>query len=599
MNLLEFSDDGSHKLNNLISGLSSEFKLERIGGPRMIYQIGDQKGAVYSFGQGTHGLGVSWGDQGVTSIYVWSELNVMKSPDYVMDIPFSVNFDSILPTVIKWIRSPTSGNIEVVTREPALQEGVSTKIRQYINLIENSIIDEAKRTTAVDFMAMAKQKYGSKAAKLSMPEMIAVAQENDVQIPTEIRMGREYKVDSHHWNLFGGDVDAAEKEIGQALGSQVEKPDDTLDPLQQRLVQLAKVQGMTKMAAQGKVYLMCKKANGKFFRMPGIEEMTAQLERMMSRSIDLYGGPDEKSMQAQYSDLDSLIDVVTTEGNAAKALLVTGPPATGKTYNVMNKIKSLGLSEGKDYIVKKGRITALSMYRTLIEQIDGMVIFDDCDSVVEDKNGVNMLKGALDTDDVREISYDVRGTLNSAAMSPDQRDELVNAISRILRGKPTKDDFEIGRRYLKKKSSKKDEDDFDDDFEDDFDLNDDDADVNQSELHDLQVFFTKHLPNKIDFRGRIIFISNMLAADWDTAILSRCLTINLEFTPKQMFDFIEDIKDKMPAPNITSEQKSEVIQYLRELWELGKIRRDINLRLVKIAFDYRSVDNWKNLINML
>ena len=270
----------------------------------------------------------------------------------------------------------------------------------------------------------------------------------------------------------------------------------------------------------------------------------------------------------------------------------------------MQTVKQLGLVEGRDYVVKKGRITALSMYRTLIEQIDGMVIFDDCDSVVEDKNGINMLKGALDTDPVRELSYDVRGTLNTAVMSPELRDSTVDSSSRILRGKPTGNDLQRFEHFLKKKKKGGEDMEDDDDLsqydtEDFGDDDDDEGDFDHDKLHELQQYFTRHLPNKIDFRGRIIFISNMPESDWDSAILTRAFTINMDFSSQEMLDYIDKIKGHIKTPGLSDEEKQEVVDYVRELYTTGKLKRQINFRLIQQCFDLRLVDSWRRLIGML
>jgi hypothetical protein len=56
-----------------------------------------------------------------------------------------------------------------------------------------------------------------------------------------------------------------------------------------------------------------------------------------------------------------------------------------------------------------------------------------------------------------------------------------------------------------------------------------------------------NLPNKIDFKGRIIFISNMREDEWDSAILTRCFHQNMEFSDAEMLDYIETIKQHIHA----------------------------------------------------
>jgi hypothetical protein len=455
-----------------------------------------------------------------------------------------------------------------------------------------------------------------------LTDLMKVAQQNQVQIPMTIRGNPALKVDAHHWDLSGGKGPTRaddERELANHLGGPIGEPDET-DPDFQDNLNLAKVTAINKAAASKKIYLYGKGAKGKFFRIPGVEEICMQLERMLSRQLADQGGSDRLTMEEQYDMLKDKVTLVAGNQSAfIKSLLITGAPSSGKTFSVMQTItKELGLANGKDYVVKKGSITPNAMYRTFIERIDGLIIFDDCDSVVEDKNGINMLKGALDTDPVREISNDNRTTMNTATMDPEERKEVVDAISRIFRNRATQADLIRFDHLIKKKKKPVNSeplDDFsDDEFgdDDDFDLNIDDEEGNDSEgkdgdeygvdpekLHELQQYFTAHLPNLIDFRGRIIFISNMDESDWDGAILSRAFTVNMQFTSGEMLDYIDKIKDHLKTPNVTDEQKQEVMDYLRELYTTGKLKRQVNFRLVQQAFDLRLATNWKKMIAML
>jgi hypothetical protein len=108
-----------------------------------------------------------------------------------------------------------------------------------------------------------------------------------------------------------------------------------------------------------------------------------------------------------------------------------------------------------------------------------------------------------------------------------------------------------------------------------------------------------HLPNKIDFKGRIIFISNMAEEDWDTAIISRAFYMNMDFRSDEMIDYIDKIKQHIKTPSLSEEEKQEVMDYIRDLYVTGKLKRDVNFRLVQQAFDLRLTSNWKKMIAML
>jgi hypothetical protein len=560
MHIFELHGDTTRVLPNVVNSLQKKLgKLERVGGSRRVYMLdGGYKGVIYLLAGTTKAVAFVWPASAsglfVSAIFVWNSFDVNLSPDYALDLPQEGSLDGMIDSIAEWVMHPTVGAI-----------GINTSLHEM-----------ASRTTAQDFIKMAQMKFGDESAKLTMPQMIALARDNDVQIPGDIRSNSSYKVDAHHWNLLGRDASPAtvNKELGTALGGEVEEPEE-VDPNYQDALTLAKAKTVANMAASGKVYLMGRKAKGAFFRIPGLEEYSLQLERMLFRQLQDANNGGRDNMEEQYEMLHDKVKLVAGgKSNFIKSMLITGAPSSGKTYCVMKTIRELGLSEGKDYIVKKGRITTPALYRTLIEQIDGMVIFDDCDSVVDDKNAINMLKGALDTDPIREISYDVRGTLNTAVMDPETREEYVEKISRILRGKVQEGDLETFRHLVvkPKKKGQDSDDDFDvEDYpeyeEDDEDFIDGDADeegvqkyrVNYSLLAQTQQYLSQHMPNKIDFKGRIIFISNMAEDEWDSAIITRAFSINMDFSDVEMLDYIDKIKAHIKTTGLSEEEKQEVM----------------------------------------
>lgn len=121
--------------------------------------------------------------------------------------------------------------------------------------------------------------------------------------------------------------------------------------------------------------------------------------------------------------LAQLVKMVV-KGQAVSAI-ISGGGGLGKTYTVMGQVKAAGLqeiggvfidsddedtmedvaySEG-DYKVIKGFSTAKGLYNTLYYNRTKLVIFDDCDSVLQNDVAVNILKGALDSYDKRVITW--------------------------------------------------------------------------------------------------------------------------------------------------------------------------------------------------
>lgn len=84
--------------------------------------------------------------------------------------------------------------------------------------------------------------------------------------------------------------------------------------------------------------------------------------------------------------------------------VITGEGGLGKTHSVIECVKSNNLEEN-DYVFFKGYSTARGLYNTLYDNNGKLIIFDDCDSVLEDKVALNILKSALDSYDKRTISW--------------------------------------------------------------------------------------------------------------------------------------------------------------------------------------------------
>lgn len=86
------------------------------------------------------------------------------------------------------------------------------------------------------------------------------------------------------------------------------------------------------------------------------------------------------------------------------SLIVTGEGGLGKTHTVTQSIEAGGLDKS-EYVFFKGYSTARGLYNTLFDNNGRLIVFDDCDSVLEDKVAVNILKSALDSYERRTISW--------------------------------------------------------------------------------------------------------------------------------------------------------------------------------------------------
>lgn len=225
-------------------------------------------------------------------------------------------------------------------------------------------------------------------------------------------------------------------------------------------------------------------------------------------------------------------DMVTMLARGDQAsVVVTGPGGLGKSFTVTKALADIGMTDvslvddfavgstlntKKSFRVIKGYSTPKGLYRTLYENREGVIVFDDCDSVLKDPTSLNLLKGALDSYSRRIISW-----------RADMRDE--------------------------------------------------------------------ELPTSFEFKGRVVFISNLSSTQIDQAIITRSMAVDLTMTSDQKVERMRHLLDsgefmpefdkvhKVDAMNLIDSLKDKVKELsLRTLIQVTKIRKSAG-------------SNWRNL----
>jgi len=229
---------------------------------------------------------------------------------------------------------------------------------------------------------------------------------------------------------------------------------------------------------------------------------------------------------------DFVSDMVTMLCNGAQpSVVITGPGGLGKSYTVSKTLEANGFKDisildesfevgtrmpAKKFIVVKGHSTPKGLYRLLFENRDGVIVFDDCDSVLKDPVSLNLLKGALD-------SY--------------------------------------SRRIISWRADIKDED----------------------------------LPTTFEFKGRVVFISNLASSQIDQAIITRSMAVDLSMTTQQKIDRMRHIMESgefMPEAN--KQHKVDAIALVEKLQDNVK---ELSLRtLIQVTkIRANAGANWSNL----
>lgn len=170
--------------------------------------------------------------------------------------------------------------------------------------------------------------------------------------------------------------------------------------------------------------------------------------------------------------------------NINPSALITGKPGIGKTYIVKEMLEKNGLKEDEDYIFASGHTSAFGLYRLLYDNSESLIVMDDFDSVFKDIKAINILKAALDSYDVRRVSWYSEKTEKSEDIEP-----------------------------------------------------------------------------TFEFKGKIIFISNLYAEKIDDAVKSRSFCIDLRLDNNETTEYMESILDNLESET-SMEIKKEVLEFI-------------------------------------
>lgn len=191
---------------------------------------------------------------------------------------------------------------------------------------------------------------------------------------------------------------------------------------------VASYQGRVLAASSSKDYVVnsiregrCSRANAVGVKdVKEIGEVTLNTTTGRMEKVDRFG------INERFDFLTDFVNMVADR--TSPSLVVTGEGGLGKTHTVNRALKDAGMRElsqvlevvgdgdsiplreqRKMYTIIKGYSTAKGLYRTLYENRNRVVVFDDCDSILRDPVALNVLKGALDSYDVRIISWNSEG----------------------------------------------------------------------------------------------------------------------------------------------------------------------------------------------
>lgn len=220
------------------------------------------------------------------------------------------------------------------------------------------------------------------------------------------------------------------------------------------------------------------------------------------------------------------------------ALFVTGKGGSGKTQTVERVLHANGLSDGDGYFKNTGSASAAGVYTLLYHHRNDIILFDDSDGALADVDSRNLIKAATDTKKSRKMVWNKK---SSFIFNPEEEDPEA--------------------------------------YEDDLGM----------------------APKYFDFKGRIIFISNLPLAklDPDGALRTRAFVINVDPTNDELYGHMGKILMDIQLEDGLKLSKTER-EHVLDVVKSSKRKGDVSLRKLVRGLNLAAsgAPNWARLVEL-
>lgn len=140
---------------------------------------------------------------------------------------------------------------------------------------------------------------------------------------------------------------------------------------------------------------------GNFF-VPTTSDPVSELPLVKAAEVET-----DEDITNRISNRFNILEMMATGvcSGAVRSLIVSGAAGVGKSYT-LERVLNESLND-ESFTTVKGSITPVSLYQLLhrYSAPNNVVVLDDADSILFDERGLNLLKGALDTNPIRKISW--------------------------------------------------------------------------------------------------------------------------------------------------------------------------------------------------
>ncbi len=285
---------------------------------------------------------------------------------------------------------------------------------------------------------------------------------------------------------------------------------------------------------------------------------------------------EEKDFEKVYADPDLVFEDIEQLTKLIalgewKSLIVCGMGGIGKTYHIADETggmlpKILGPVGNKWTYHSGTKAAPFSFYKTTFSERDKIIVWDEADSLLKNKDIIMMLKPGLDTSGDNTFEY-MSGTKNMVGLSKQEIIDYGNFV-----------DEEI----------------------------DNGAEITMGKEKSGQV----KLPSKFYFTGGMIFISNMKSSEIEQAIMSRSIFVDVHLAAQDVEKRIRTIMRAKAAgsPDVTEEDVDEIMEALGSAApQTGKVQymtpeyarksKQLTVRAASLALKMKKagLKNWKRL----
>lgn len=244
------------------------------------------------------------------------------------------------------------------------------------------------------------------------------------------------------------------------------------------------------------------------------------------------------TVERRFEMMENITEMVVN--GFQRAMIVAGCGGTGKTFNIISKIRDMGYEERQvqnvdtiteendedavvsmdnNYYVKvSGATSATGLYRLLHDHQNSIIVMDDCDSYLSNDNSVNILKAVLDTSGERLVTW------------------------------------------------------------------------NSTFIENLG------LPTSFHFNGKVIFISNKKIKQVPQPLLSRSLVLDMDMNKNEIIERARMLDDKL-LPALDSDDRNMLFDFVESNVEKF---RDVSLRTFVLSSPYIEAGyeekDWKDML---